>query len=204
MPSVRAFIAVELPEEVRPYLTQLQDRLRQELPRGVRWQYTQGVHLTLKFLGNVETHRLSQVEGCVAEAARGSSPFGLTLGGLGCFPNLRQPRVIWVGVRGELEQLAQLHAATEASLQLVGFSPEGRAFTPHLALGRLREETSREERRSVGDVVASLEVGPGPAFHVTSISLMRSQLTPHGAIYTRLAMGPLLGRQEQLKVMPKG
>lgn len=204
MPSVRAFIAVELPEEVRAYLAKIQSELRQALSRGVRWQYTQGIHLTLKFLGDVEIDRLSQVEGSMAQAARECSPFHLTLGGLGCFPNLHQPRVLWVSIQGELEQLVQLQAGIEEALRPVGFSLEGRAFSPHLTLGRLRDAVSREERRRVGEVVASLKVTPGPPFPVTSVSLMRSQLTPRGAIYTRLAAGPLLGRRAQLEDMPTG
>lgn len=191
MSSVRAFVAIELPEEVRMYLAKIQSSLRQMLAPVVRWVEPQGVHLTLKFLGGVEASRLPKLEGCVAGATGDSHPFSLTVEGLGCFPNRQQPRVLWVGLQGQLEQLVQLQRAVETALRPMGFPSEDRAFSPHLTLGRLRDEVSREERRRVGEVVASLEVGAGPAFDVTSISLIRSQLTSQGAVYSGLATMPL-------------
>jgi 2'-5' RNA ligase len=186
MEKIRAFIAIELPEEVKADLSSVQSRLRPERHPYVKWVSVDGVHLTLKFLGNIDQEKVSPIAEAMAGAAQKASPFRLEVGGLGAFPNLRSPRVVWVAVEGEVEKLASLQRAIDHSLVALGFSPETRSFTPHLTLGRLKERASAEERRRMGEAllaVAGEEVVP---FRVTEISLMRSTLTPRGAIYNRI------------------
>lgn len=186
MESVRAFIAIELPGSVKSALSQLQDNLKRSEHTSVKWVDTGSIHLTLKFLGNIATETIPELTKVLSEAARGITPFHLELGEMGVFPNLRAPRVVWVGLRGETATLSVLQENIESALIPLGFPPENRAFSPHLTLGRVREKASPGERRSLGQAVASSKVASREPFPVDSLSLMRSTLTREGAVYSRL------------------
>ncbi len=187
MEPVRAFIAIELPDSVKSTLSQLQDNLKQSGSAPVKWVDPHSVHLTLKFLGNIEAGTVPEVTKAISEAARGIAPLRLELGEPGVFPNLRAPRVVWVGLGGETATLSVIQENIENALIPFGFSPERRAFSPHLTLGRVRERSSPDERRRLGEAVASLKVDTKLSFTVDSLSLMRSRLTPEGALYSRLS-----------------
>jgi 2'-5' RNA ligase len=185
--QIRTFVAIELPDNVRAALDRLQSSLKSERQSFVRWVHPEGIHLTLKFLGNIgAAERVPQVTEAMAKACQGIMPFRLELNGVGVFPNLRSPRVVWVGLVGETERLLELQGRIEQALNPLGFPAENRPFTAHLTLGRLREGTTREERLRFGEVVASTQAEDMPSFEVDTISLMRSQLRPSGAIYSRL------------------
>jgi len=186
MEQIRTFIAIELPDEVRAALDRLQNGLKSERQPFVRWVHPGGIHLTLKFLGDMGAGKVPEIREAMAKACRGVTSFRLALNGLGVFPNFRSPRVVWVGLVGEVEKLSALQACLEQALNPLGFAPEDRAFTPHLTLGRLREGTTREERLGFGELVASMRSEGMPSFEVSAISLMRSKLMPSGAIYSRL------------------
>ena len=186
MESVRAFIAIELPGSVKSALSQLQDNLKRSEHTSVKWVDTGSIHLTLKFLGNIATETIPELTKVLSEAARGITPFHLELGEMGVFPNLRAPRVVWVGLRGETATLSVLQENIESALIPLGFPPENPAFSPHLTLGRVREKASPGERRSLGQAVASSKVASMEPFPVDSLSLMRSTLTREGAVYSRL------------------
>ncbi len=186
MEKIRAFIAIELPEEVKADLSSVQSRLRPERHPYVKWVSVDGVHLTLKFLGNIDQEKVSPIAEAMAGAAQKASPFQLEVGGLGAFPNLRRPQVVWIAVKGEVEKLASLQRAIDHSLVALGFSPETRSFTPHLTLGRLKERASAEERRRMGEALLAAKGEEVVPFRVTEISLVRSTLTPKGALYNRL------------------
>jgi 2'-5' RNA ligase len=186
MESVRAFIAIELPGSVKSALSQLQDNLKRSEHTSVKWVDTGSIHLTLKFLGNIATETIPELTKVLSEAARGITPFHLELGEMGVFPNLRAPRVVWVGLRGETATLSVLQENIESALIPLGFPPENRAFSPHLTLGRVREKASPGERRSLGQAVASSKVASMEPFPVDSLSLIRSTLTREGAVYSRL------------------
>lgn len=186
MESVRAFVAIELPGSVKSALSQLQDNLKRSEHASVKWVDTGSIHLTLKFLGNIATETIPELTKVLSEAARGITPFHLELGEMGVFPNLRAPRVVWVGLRGETATLSVLQENIESALIPLGFPPENRAFSPHLTLGRVREKASPGERRSLGQAVASSKVASMEPFPVDSLSLMRSTLTREGAVYSRL------------------
>jgi len=170
MEPIRSFIAIELPQE-HP---------------GVKWVDPESVHLTLKFLGNIPSGRVPEIEGAVREAARGVPAFHLEVGGLGVFPNPQRPRVAWVAVRGEVERLAGLQKGIDSVLLPLGFPRESRPFTPHLTLARVRERASPQERRRFGELVMSTKFEARLPLEVSAISLMRSRLTPAGAIYSRI------------------
>jgi 2'-5' RNA ligase len=194
MGNIRAFIAIELPDPVKDSLLSLEDRLRPAEHPYMKWVDPQGIHLTLKFLGNIKSDQVPQIIEAIAPLARGLSSLELQIGGLGVFPNLQRPRVIWVAVTGQVEPLIALQRDIDQALSPLGFSREGRTFTPHLTLGRLRERASPGERKSIGELVMATESEGIPAMEVNEISLMRSTLTPSGAIYSRLASIELKGR----------
>ncbi|MBI4286650.1 MAG: RNA 2',3'-cyclic phosphodiesterase [Chloroflexi bacterium] len=192
MEPVRSFIAVELPEEVRAKLATLQARLKLGEQFGVKWVAPAGIHLTLKFLGNVEAERISEIAGAMTEAARGIPPFHLEIKGLGAFPSLKRVQVVWAGLEGDLDRLSQLQQNIELALALLGFAEEERPFTPHLTLARVRPQVLPEERLRLGQAIASTTFAGGP-IQVDAVNLMQSQLTRTGAIYTRLSSVALGG-----------
>jgi len=187
MEPVRAFIAIELPNSVKSTLSQLQDNLKQSDRAPVKWVDPDSIHLTLKFLGNIAAGMIPELTKAISEAAGGIAPFRLDLGELGVFPNLRAPRVVWVGLGGEIATLSVIQENIESALIPLGFSPERRAFSPHLTLGRVRERASPEERRRLGEAVSSLKIGAKLSFTVDALNLMRSRLTREGAFYSRLS-----------------
>jgi 2'-5' RNA ligase len=185
--QVRCFIAIELPEAVKAGLTRLQAQLTSASLTPVKWVDPYGIHLTLKFLGNVNLDRISQITGAIEEAAQGIPPFHLEVKDLGVFPNPRRVQVVWVGVGGEVDKLLQLQKRLETNLARLGFAPEPRAFTPHLTLARVRDQASPDERQKLGQFISDNKFEAAYSFPVDSISLMRSQLTREGAIYSQIS-----------------
>ncbi len=192
MEQIRAFIAIELSEELKASLARLQDLIKLGSESYVKWVDPQGMHLTLKFLGNISVDKVSAISEAIAEVARSVAPFRLELTEFGAFPNTKAPRVAWVGLGGDLESLLRLQRGIDQALIPLGFPPEAREFSPHLTLGRVRDQATPQERRKLGERVASLEVQGQPSLYVDRVSLMRSQLTSKGAIYSRLSAAELL------------
>ncbi len=187
MTTWRTFIAVELDEKLRGGLQGLQDRLREQVsPRSVRWVRPEGIHLTLKFLGDTPVGRIEEVQAALALAAVEARPFTFTVGGVGCFPNTRQPRVVWVGLQEATGTLVHLRDSVEAHVAPLGFPTERRAFSPHLTLGRVQRHASKSEVREIGEVVAASAIGTVGQMAATTVSYIKSDLRPSGAVYTTL------------------
>ena len=187
MEQVRSFIAIELPDELKAGLTQLQSRLKLGKQPWVKWVDPYSIHLTLKFLGTVAVDRIGEITRAMEAAARGISPFHLEVKELGVFPNLRRVQVAWVGVSGEVDKLSQLQQRIESNLADLGFAAESRPFTPHLTLARLRDWASPDERQRFGQLIAGTKFEAAYTIEVDAISLIRSQLTREGAIYSRIS-----------------
>ena len=192
----RLFISINLPPDLLAALTQVQDDLKRQLAAyPLRWSRPQGIHLTLKFLGNTDPARVQAIVGAIAAASAGVAPFDIGIGGLGCFPNPRTPRVLWVGVEEPTGALARLAADVDEQMAALGWQREKRPFSPHLTLARTRKDILSTQRRALGEALAALrypvDLGHFRAEHV---HLMRSQLHPGGAIYTSLARVALGGR----------
>lgn len=197
--TLRLFVALELPDPALEALAALQARLQADpAGRAARWVRPEGIHLTLKFLGEVPAGRQADITRAVEAAADGQAPLALEVAGLGCFPNPGQPRVAWAGLGGDLAGLAALQRATERALNPLGFPPEKRGFSPHLTLGRLRREASPAEARALGALITRSAADLGGAalagWTAGELSLIRSELERSGARYTRLAAAPLRGR----------
>ena len=187
MEQVRSFIAIELPEELKVGLTQLEARLQMSKQTGIKWVDPSSIHLTLKFLGNIAMNRINEITGAIEEAVRGISPFPLEVKGLGVFPGWKRARVAWVGISGEVDKLSRIQQHLEDNLSRLNFTPESRAFTPHLTLARLHNRASPGEQQSFGQLIASTRFETAYTIKVDAINLMRSQLTRAGAIYSRIS-----------------
>ncbi len=189
--TLRLFIAVELPEEVLRYIGETVGELRQHGITGIRWVRGEGVHLTLRFLGNVPERQVQFVLDAMSTAAAGIHPFALQVHGAGAFPNLRVPRVLWLGVQGEMEPLLRFHGRLEEALEACGFPREPKAFTAHLTLGRVNGRLSPLALANLTQAMEGLRSQEPLALPVTALSLIESQLTPQGAIYQRKGQAPL-------------
>ena len=190
---VRTFVAIELPDAVRAALLRVQTALSAtRLPiRPVR---PEGIHLTLAFLGEIPAGRVPAVRAAVQQSAAGIPVFTLRAEGVGMFPHARRPRVVWVGVEAEPEARAHLETIQRrlvAALQAARFECDAR-FDPHLTLGRVQDYATAEQAAQIGAAVQALPRLAPVAFDVAHISIMRSDLRPGGAVYTRLDAIPLL------------
>ena len=192
---IRCFIAIELPPEVLRVLEDLKDRLGKGHEQAAKWVPPGGIHLTLKFLGDVPADRIPRVAGAMGQVAAAGPPLALHLAGAGCFPSAERPRVLWAGLAGDLIRLAQLHSHVQDAMAESGFPREARAFTPHLTLARMRDLATPDELRRVGSAVKQLAV-PRVAFIASEIALIRSDLLPSGAVHTVLATSRLGGVRE--------
>ncbi|MFQ5342652.1 MAG: RNA 2',3'-cyclic phosphodiesterase [Anaerolineae bacterium] len=192
MAEIRSFIAIELTQAVLDGLIAAQDELRaDEWTDEVRWVRPEGIHLTLKFLGDVPANRVAAIGEAVKQAVASSRPFTIATEGLGVFPNWRRPRVIWVGLKGDVDQLLTLQEKVEQAMAELGFEPEGRRFHPHLTLGRVNRRASSGYQRRLGETLQRHTVQVVGQMQVKEVSLMRSQLNPRGAKYTQLGVYPL-------------
>lgn len=196
MAQIRAFIAVELGDEMHRKLADVQRRMKSGTPSGsVRWVRPESIHLTLKFLGNVPEQQIEKIAQALKNALQWSCPFSFVVGGTGCFPNPKRPSVAWVGVEDPSGGLKKVQEAVEQALAPLGFAPEGRPFKPHLTLGRISRNANAAEYRAIGECVQGLDVGYLGKVEVKEIVLMRSDLSPDGARYTPLARLSLGGEE---------
>jgi 2'-5' RNA ligase len=180
---MRTFIAIEIPEETRAGLRDAQRALKTDAV-DASWPKPDGIHLTLKFLGEVPEAKVPEITNALSLAAAGSRAFRLAVDGAGTFPNARNARVVWAGLGGEIDCLNRLQAAVEDAMERTGFDREARAFTPHLTLGRIKYIRSRETWTRAVEQVKDLKL---PAFDVRSFNLMKSELKRTGAEYTQIA-----------------
>ena len=182
--TLRSFIAVEIDQPTHQALSELQERLIRRVPRDfVKWVSTDSIHLTLKFLGETRISMLEKVEKGIEKAIQGIAPFEFRVGGIGCFPNCKRPRVVWVGVEDESGELSRLQRRVESEMERLGWEPEKRPFSPHLTLGRVRKGLVSTEIAHIGKVISSEEVGNLGVVPVSFVVLMKSVLSPQGARY---------------------
>ncbi len=181
MAKLRTFICFELPSRITSAISELEDNLR-PLSRGVRWSRPEGIHLTLKFLGDVEESQIDAIALAVQEACENIPAFDIFLEGAGAFPNARQPRVFWLGVKEPSGRLESVQRDIENALEPLGFAREKRAFSPHLTLGRVKfpDHLDRVSQYLEEHALNSL------SFRADTVVLMKSTLKPQGAVYTPL------------------
>jgi len=180
---VRTFIAVVLPQDVKQAIGSVESQLRKSAPR-VRWVSSENLHITLKFLGNVDSDRLPDVEAAVRTAVGDLKPFRLNFRGAGAFPNPKSPRVIWIGIEGEVSHLAETADRVDKELVGIGFEAEDRPFKGHVTIGRCRDSRDGVGLSDALKGIGVLELG---SMVVDSVVVMKSDLRPEGPIYSEIA-----------------
>jgi RNA 2',3'-cyclic 3'-phosphodiesterase len=199
---VRVFIALPLSSGPAAELVPFYDQLRRRFPSDlVRWTPPAQWHLTLRFLGDVAPENLSSLELALRQACSTQVSFQMQWTRIGGFPTLDQPQVIWLGLAGELEQLAVLQEKVSRETAPWGGPLETREFHPHLTLGRVRLRNSAD-RRAIGKRLRSLSFHCDCHWDANQVILMRSDLTPNGAVHVPLAVVPLLDRSREVSQSP--
>jgi 2'-5' RNA ligase len=189
--TFRAFIAVDLPESVKSFLSEAQEALK-SYGFGVKWVRPQNIHLTLKFLGDTATADTDKIAEAMTLAAMNCPIVSLTAKGIGVFPNVRRPRVIWAGLNGRVQTLANLQQTLNAHLANLGFATDTRAFKSHLTLGRVKGKIALDKMIAAIDNLKEFE---SESFETREVILFKSELRPSGAVYTRVQAIALQGQQ---------
>jgi 2'-5' RNA ligase len=179
---IRSFLAIELPKPILKKIEEVQGDLR-STHADVRWVSPDKIHLTLKFFGNIEESRIDLILKAIEEPIRNTLPFSLRVRGIGAFPGLKNPRVIWMGLVDGKEVLTSFQKQMESQLEKIGFQPEGRPFHPHLTLGRMKSSRGKEDLGERMEKHKEEEFGDFP---VERAVLFKSDLRPTGPIYTPL------------------
>ncbi len=185
--TIRTFIALELPEPVRAAVARVQRDLVSSLAGNVvRWTPPEQIHLTLRFLGNVPAAAVPEIEAALQRACVGIAPFALAAAGAGTFPEAGRPRVVWIGLDGDLASLRRLAQQIDFETASWGEPPD-RDFHPHLTLGRVKDARPSEQRR-IGQALSRIRVGRLANWQVDYVAFLRSELSSEGAKHTRLSM----------------
>lgn len=180
--NVRTFVAIELPENIRTDLRKLQHDFT-SCRFGIRWVKPRNMHLTVKFLGYVDPVHVEDVGNVLAEIVGQTPMFELLPRGMGVFPNIRQPRILWTGIAGQVDALGYLHRSVENALDPLGFTAEKRFFTGHLTLGRIKK---RIEPKRLADALRIHQGFASDPFAVERLVLFKSDLKQNGPVYTKL------------------
>ena len=189
---IRAFAAIRFPTAVKHKIDQALSPLRDSLDEDVvRWVKPDMYHLTLKFFGDVSNDRLNEISLQLYEAATRGAPFSLSVGKFGYFPNIQKPRVLWVGLIDKTQLLAALHGTLESELASIGFKPGKRQFHPHITIGRVHRRVEKETIARMRDPLQHFQLDSIADVNVKNVTLIRSDLTPSGPVYTLIDEFPL-------------
>jgi 2'-5' RNA ligase len=196
MNQFRAFIAIDLPIQIQDSIERQTAPLRQILGDDlVRWVAPANMHLTLKFLGDVAAPHVDFIKQSLTQIADSQPPFDLQVGGIGSFPTLKRPRVLWVGIHAPAA-LASLQRNIEAGVVRLGYEKEERPFSPHLTLGRVRQTVDSKSLQKISEAMAKTQLGNIGTARVDSVHLYKSDLHSNGSIYTKLFSAPLKKRAD--------
>lgn len=188
---MRCFVAVGMPSSVRERLAEAIEEFKK--PRAdVRWVPTENMHLTLKFLGATKEDIVGRITGVLSEILSSYEPFYIKISGVGCFPDMRRPKIIWAGVE-ESAGLIDLTRDVDAAMVGLGYTAEKRAFSPHLTIGRVKSGKGLPELMSAMDKLSAAGFGD---IEVDKVTLMKSELRPAGAVYSSLAEILFGGRKD--------
>lgn len=189
--TIRAFLALDPPAEVLREIGRVQGRLQRLIHGDIRWVRPEAIHLTLKFFGDISENDVENISVVVEKATAGAAPFSLAVGGAGVFPDQRRPRVLWLGMNGDVPRLLIFQKDLESKLEMIGFSGEERPFRPHLTLARIKSA------RGLTGLEKALEKGGEyeGRFVASGLGLLRSELTPQGAVYSKLKWFPFAGEK---------
>ena len=180
--TIRTFIAIELPEKIIYTISKVQEEIK-SYGLKIRWVRPENIHLTLKFLGDIKTADTEKVARAVSESATGYPALSLAVKGIGVFPGIKKPRVLWLGISKQLDLLTALQKTLDEKLEAMGFPKEKRPFRGHLTLGRIK---SVIDPKTLHDVLKEFIHFESEPFFADRIILYKSDLKPIGAVYTKL------------------
>ena len=190
MSVVRAFIAIDLPPHLQDRLSQLSNAMKKEMGDvPIRWVATENMHLTMKFLGDVSLNNLDVLTNILIREAAAREPMVISLGGVGAFPKMRRPRIIWAGMKAPPE-LASLQRGIDKQTARVGYAREQRPFSPHITMGRVSRNATPDHVRIIGDMLSTQNIGFLGVARVREVHLFRSDLQSDGVVYSRLFSAP--------------
>ena len=181
--NIRAFLAIEPPEDVLQAVDLLQEKLKKEIKGKISWTRSQSNHITLKFFGNIDKDDIKNICTVVEKQVALLPPLSLTIEKLGVFPDARRPRVLWLGATGDVEKLTALQIKMESDFEGIGFPRENRPFRTHLTLGRIKIP---QEITGIIETLNKYSDFTAAEFSCKEIILFQSKLTKQGAIYTKL------------------
>jgi len=186
-PTIRTFIALELPPAVISLLEKVQEDLK-SMGLRANWVRPENIHLTLKFLGNINPGDIDNIGKAMRDAVDNYAAIDLVIRGVGVFPGIRRPRVIWVGLGGQIQLLFAMQRMLEDNLAALGFEKEKRPFKGHLTLGRFKQTVEPNAIRQIMQEYANLA---SEEFTASRIVLFKSDLKPTGAVYSQLQQADL-------------
>lgn len=181
--KLRAFIAIELDPDIKGVINSFESGFIAKSPPGLRWVKTDQLHLTLKFLGDISPTQAQEVSQAINRVSSKNQPFALQVGGTGAFPNWRNPRILWIGL-DKSSELIGLFQHLEAALEPLGFTPEGKPFTPHLTLCRVSDRVDPRMVQPLQKEFDAFPVSSLSPWHVSEVVLFKSVLQPGGPLYT--------------------
>lgn len=188
---MRTFIAVDFQTEILDKIEQIVSYLRTQTPVDVlKWVTKENLHLTLKFIGEISTEKISHVKALMAEALHTSTVFTIEVKGLGLYPNANKPRVIWLGIENNLA-LVDIHKRLDHALAQAQIKPDTRAFSPHLTIARVRKNALPDQVRKIGETLSQFKISSLGISQIEHIRLYQSELNPQGPTYTPLMTIPL-------------
>jgi RNA 2',3'-cyclic 3'-phosphodiesterase len=199
MEMLRAFIAIEIPIEIKTAIANQTAGLRRIAGQAVRWVASENTHLTLKFLGELSPANAGLLAQALQAECDQQPVFEISAGGIGCFPNPRRPRVIWIGLNAPRD-LKHLQHNIEAAAARLGYAAEDRPFSAHLTIGRIREQAALTDIKNLQAALGGLKIGELGHFSVKSITLFKSELRPGGSCYTALSHA-LLGNSYEKEII---
>lgn len=183
MTKVRSFIAVPIPEAVKQQIVQLQTTLRANLPEGITWVKPDAMHITLKFLGEIESTQIAKIKQLLPQILNEHSAFRIEVAKLGAFPHNHAPRVVWVGLQEASDRLAKMQQRLETALAAIGIPPEEKEASLHITLARVKHKLDKLLPQLLKQY-ADIAFGTVP---VDRVVLFQSELRPSGPVYTPLA-----------------
>lgn len=190
MSLLRTFIAVEIPLDIRQTVCAATSKLRNELGVLIRWVPIENMHLTLKFLGDISPSNVDLLSGMLRAETDLFNYFDLRLNGLGSFPSLKRPRVIYIGIQAPAA-LESLQRGIESASRRLGYESEERGFSPHLTIGRVKQNVTATEQQAIRRALENTKIDSLGTARVDSVHLYKSELKPNGSVYTKLFSAPL-------------
>jgi len=188
--NIRAFLAIEPPEDILQELSRFQEKMKREISGRISWTKPQGQHLTLKFFGDISADDITNISSVVQNRTALAPPLTLKIEKIGVFPDARRPRVLWCGVSGDGENLLGLHKKLDSDFEGIGFPSEDRPFRAHLTLGRIKESHGLT---GISEALTKQKDFVAGVFECKELILFQSKLLPQGAVYTKLSEFKLKG-----------